>query len=364
MPRKTRKDPGRGQQSAGDVAGTVTRPVSLKFLAEYLGLSRATVSIVLNDAPVARGLSPKTRERVLRAAEKFNYRPNFFARYLNTKQAFLVAVISPDLGEGYDSTLLAGIQGHLLKSGFFYFVASHQWSEDLVRKLPGMMIDRGAEGVIFINTPLTKRLPVPVVNIGGRNAIPGVTNIVIDNDYGVKLGLEHLVELGHRRIAFFKGHAGSIDTEERWLAIERHSARLGIRLDERLCVQLERMSGTALSAIEEGYCAAHRLLERSRDFTALFAFNDMSAIGAIGAFRDAGLQLPQDVSLIGFDDVTSAAATFPALTTIRQPLRDIGELAAIRLLEYITDRAPSGEKIVVRPELVVRASTARMRLKQ
>lgn len=342
----------------GGPARSPDRPVSLKFLAEYLGLSRATVSVVLNDAPVARSIPQKTRERVLRAAEKFNYRPNFFARYLNHKRSFLIGVISPDLAEGYDSALLAGIQTQLLASGFLYFVASHQWSDELIDKLPGMLIERGAEGLIFINTQLSKPLGVPAVSIGGRKSLGGVTNIVLDNDEGVRLALEHLAGHGHRRIAFFKGHAGSIDTEQRWRAIEKHAARLGIDIEDTRTVQLERLSGTAVSAIDEGYCAAQKLLKSSRDFTALFAFNDMSAIGAMKAFRDADMPVPERVSVVGFDDVVAAATSYPPLTTVRQPLRSMGEIASRRLLERLNDGTSPAEKVIVKPELIIRESTS------
>jgi DNA-binding LacI/PurR family transcriptional regulator len=358
MPPNNGKRPGAKAKQSADA----DRPVSLKFLAEYLGLSRATISVVLNDAPVARGISPQTRERVVRAAEKFNYRPNFFARCLNKKRSYLIGVISPDLAEGYDSALLAGIQTELLSSGFLDFVASHQWREELIDKLPNMLIERGAEGIIFINTRITKRLVVPAVCIGGRKSLPGVSNLVIDNDHGVKLALEHLVSLGHRQIAFFKGHAGSIDTEERWQAIVKHSAQLGIEVDRRLTAQLERLTGTAISAIEEGYSAAQKLLKSSRSFTALFAFNDMSAIGAVNAFRDAGMKVPEDVSLVGFDDVIVAATTHPPLTTIRQPLREMGEVATSRLMARIEDETLPAENVVIKPELIVRGSTARVKL--
>lgn len=346
------------EKTPGNPVESLDRPVSLKFLAEHLGLSRATISVVLNDAPVARSIPQKTRERVLRAAEKFNYHPNFFARYLNNKRSFLIGVISPDLAEGYDSALLAGIQTQLLASGFLYFVASHQWRDDLIEKLPGLLIERGAEGLIFVNTSLSKRLGVPAVSIGGRKTLGGVTNIVLDNDEGVKLGLEHLVGYGHRHIAFFKGHAGSIDTEQRWQAIVKHAGRLGIKVESGLTVQLERLTGTAVSAIDEGYIAAQKLLSHGRRFTALFAFNDMSAIGAMKALRDADLPVPERVSVVGFDDVIAAATAYPPLTTIRQPLRAMGEIATRRLLERLKDGTLPADKVVVKPELVVRESTA------
>jgi LacI family transcriptional regulator len=351
MPRKTR------DAGLGSPVESPDRPVSLKFLAEHLGLSRATISVVLNDAPVARSIPEKTRERVLRAAEKFNYHPNFFARYLNHKRSFLIGVISPDLAEGYDSALLAAIQSELLASGFLYFVASHHWREDLIEKLPGMLIERGAEGLIFINTQLRKGLSVPAVSIGGRKSLSGVTNIVLDNDEGVRLALEHLVGLGHRRIAFFKGHEGSIDTEQRWKAVLKNAARLGIRVDAKLTLQLERLTGSAISAIDEGYYAGQKLLKSSPDFTALFAFNDMSAIGAMKAFREADLPIPGRISVVGFDDVIAAATAYPPLTTIRQPLRSMGEIAAKRILERLSDIASPAQKMEVKPELVVRESS-------
>jgi len=338
-------------------------PVSLKFLAEHLGLSRTTISLVLNDSPVAKAISEPTRQRIIEAAKEFNYRPNYFARYLNKKRSYLVGVMVPDLGEGYDTGVLAGLERQLLDDRYFYFVASHQWRPDLLEETPRMLIERGAEGIIFVNTPLEGPVSVPAVRIGGREKFERTSNIVIDNELGARLALEHLASLGHRRIAFFKGHMGSADTEERWHGIQGAASQLGIEIDPELVVQLDRsVLPPGPEAPDEGYFFGKQLLSRSRDFTALCAFNDMSAMGAMIAFREAGLRLPEDVSVIGFDDVQAAVFAYPTLTTIRQPLRHMGELAAKTLLRRIETKDVEPEHILVEPQIVVRKSTCAPRV--
>lgn len=354
MPRDSSSD------KTNRIVPPASKPVSLKFLAEHLGLSRSTISLVLNDSPVAKGLSQETRERVLRAAREFNYRPNFFARYLNNKRSYLIGVVSPDVAEGYSASVLSGIETFLLTSEYFFFTATHQWSPELVERLPSLLIERGAEGIILVNTPLVKPISVPCVSLGGHEPMEATTRVLIDNAHGAKLALQHLVNLSHRKIAFFKGHAGSADTEERWQGVEKAAAELGLKIDPKLVIQLTRLESSG-SATEEGYASAMALLNRSHEFTALFAFNDMSAIGAMNAFRDAGLSIPDDVSVVGFDDVQAAKVTYPQLTTVRQPLRQIGQLAAGRLVTAIEQGQSTAERIMVQPELIVRRSSAAAR---
>ena len=170
--------------------------------------------------------------------------------------------------------------------------------------------------------------------------------------------MRHLQQLGHERIAFIKGQEFSSDTEVRWKSITEAAARLKLRLYPKLTVQLEG----ELATPQLGYRVTKRLLEQKQRFTALFAFNDISAIGAIGALRDAKLEVPHDVSVVGFDDIQSAAFQNPRLTTIRQPLKKMGTIAAETLLRRIArpedDSYP--REIVVEPELIVRESTARV----
>jgi LacI family transcriptional regulator len=346
---------------AGRVLGaaavpSAAAPVTLKALADHLGLSPATISLVVNRAPAARAIPRATQDRVLAAARKFNYRANTIARSLRAQRSFTVGVLVPEISEGYAALVMSGIEDYLLQSGYLYFVASHRHRADLIKEYPRLMLDRAVEGIIAVDTPCPERLPVPVVAVSGHGATPGVTNIVLDHGRAARLALEHLAGLGHRRIAVIKGQAFSSDTETRWTAIVDSAAALGLTIEPALTVQLEG----DLPSPELGFGVTRALLERGRPFTALFAFNDISAIGAMRALREAGRRVPGDVSVVGFDDIQSAAFQLPPLTTVRQPLRRMGELAA----EIVLSRSDQPAKrlhpkqITVQPELVVRGSTA------
>jgi DNA-binding LacI/PurR family transcriptional regulator len=334
--------------------------VSLKSLADYLELSPATVSVVLNESPAAKAIPKHTKDRVRKAARELRYRPNFFARSLSLKRGFTVGVIVPEISEGYASSIMSGIEDQLLKEGYFYFVASHRNKADLIQEYPRMLIDRAVEGVILLNTPVVRPLTVPAVSVSGHQRVKGVTNIVVDNRKATYAALEHLVQMGHRQIAFFKGHPGSADTECRWDGICDAARALGLEIDPDLTVQLQKdADNPGPSVPEEGYVYAKKLLAARKPFTALFAFNDISAIGAVRALRDAGYCIPEDISVVGFDDILAAAYLTPRLTTVRQPLRQMGELAAQHLLASISNgHGRSTREISVEPELVIRESTA------
>ncbi len=327
-------------------------------MAEFVGLSPATVSAVINHSPASRSIPQETKDRILKAARELKYKPNFFARSLRQKRSFTVAVLVPELSEGYAATVLGGIEDQLLQEGYLYFVVSHRGRADLIDEYPRLLMHRGVEGFILINTSVPDDVSVPIVAIAGHSQTAGVTNVVVDNDKAGRLALEHLVSLGHRKIAFFKGHPWSSDTEPRWNAVCRAANDLGVEVSPELTVQLSGRTGPLEpSTPEEGTFYALQLLARRQPFTALIAFNDTSAIGAIGAFRDAGIAVPERISVVGFDDITAAAFTYPRLTTVRQPLHQMGVLAATTLLERITNPDLPCDHITVAPELVIREST-------
>src|SRR5438105_1193386 len=139
--------------------------VTLKFLAEHLGLSPTTVSVVISGSPLASTIAKGTKERIWQAAEEFQYRPNVFARYLQAKRTFSVAVLVPDIGDEFSSSLISGIEARLAESGYFYFVISHRGAPNLIETSPDTLLDRGVEGIILVNTPLERDLPVPVVAV-------------------------------------------------------------------------------------------------------------------------------------------------------------------------------------------------------
>lgn len=338
-------------------AQTANRHASLKTVAEHLGLSPATVSLVMNRSPVADSIPQETKDRIFSTARQLNYRPNFMARSLRQQRSFTVGVMVPEVSEGYAALVMSGIEDHLLQEGYFYFVASHRHKSDLIEEYPTLLLERSVEGLIAVDTPFDHHLPIPVVTVSGHREVKGITNIALDHRKAADLALQHLAELGHRRIAFIKGQVFSSDTETRWKAICDAIRRKGLTLNPKLVTQLEG----DLPSPELGYAVVRKLLAGGEHFTALFAFNDISAIGAIRALREAGLRVPEDVSVVGFDDIQSAAFQNPALTTVRQPLRKMGEIAAESLLRRIAGNDGIPATITVQPELIARGTTSSAR---
>jgi LacI family transcriptional regulator len=347
-PRKT-NGPSAAQKSPGT-------GVSLKLLAAHLGLSQAAVSFVINRSPAAKSIPLRTQDLIRAAAQELNYRPNHLARSLRQQRSFTIGVVVPEISEGYAALVMSGIEDHLLQEGYFYFVVSHRHRNELIQEYPLLLQQRAVEGLIVVDTVLSERVDVPSVAVSGHRDVPGVTNIVLNHGRAACLALQHLTNLGHRDMAFIKGQAFSSDTEVRWEAVREAAKKFGIEVKNQFVGQLEGESSSPLL----GYQVAQKLLAGGEPFTALFTFNDISAIGAVQALREAGRRVPEDVSVVGFDDIQSAAFQNPALTTVRQPLRQMGMIAAETLLQRITApaKAPYPKEIMVEPELIVRASTA------
>lgn len=341
------------------VPGVSSSPsISLKSLAEHLQLSPATVSLVINRSPAAKSIPQRTQERIRAAARELNYYPNFVARSLRAQRSFTIGVVVPEISEGYAASVMSGIEDHLLQEGYFYFVVSHRHRNDLIEEYPRILQQRAVEGLIAVDTICQEGVPIPVVAVSGHRVIQGVTNIVLNHDKAARAAMEHLFQLGHRKIAYIKGQAFSSDTEVRWQAVRKAATELNLNIDDRLVGQLEGES----SSPELGYQVARKLLATGEAFTALFAFNDVSAIGAVRALRETGRRIPDDVSVVGFDDIQSAAFQNPGLTTVRQPLRQMGVIAAETLLRRINApaKSPYPKNITIEPELVIRASTAKV----
>jgi len=337
------------------------RPATLKQLADFLGLAPATVSLVMNRAPVADTIAAGTKKRILEAAEQLGYRPNFLARCLRSRRSFTIGVLTPEVSHGYNTTVLGGIEDHLLQAGYFYFVASHRFQPDLIEEYPELFLHRAVDGLIVLNAPWKKEVPVPVVTISCHHEVKDTTRIVLDHHRAAELALDHLWKLGHREIAVIKGQPFTPDSEIRWDAIAAVASKASRPIDEDLVVQIE----DNLASPELGYRVTHALLGSGRRFTALFAFNDIAAIGAIRAIHEHGLRVPEDVSVIGFDDIDSAAYQHPGLTTIRQPLRQMGKVAAQTVLKRIAGKdSHSVRELVFEPELIVRGTTSAVKEKQ
>jgi DNA-binding LacI/PurR family transcriptional regulator len=329
------------------------QPISLKTLGEYLNLSPATISLVLNNAPGVRSIPQETRDRVIEAAAKFDYRPSFYARSLRKRQSFSIGVLVPELSDSYATQVLDGVEEFLIEEGYFYLTASHRRKPDLIEEYPRMLMERSVEGFIVIDTILEKSLSLPCVVVAGHRKIDGVTNVLLDQKRAAELALRHLYQLGHRKIAFMRGGSHSSDADDRWACLMAVARDLKLVIPPENAVQLE----LKVSTPELGFAPANDLIARGADFTALVAYNDISAIGAIRAFMNQGFRVPEDISIVGFDDIQGAAFHNPSLTTIRQPLQQMGAVAARILLQRIRGQATFPDVVPIHPELVIREST-------
>ena len=327
--------------------------MTLQMVADRVGLTKGTCSAVLNKSAASHSVPAHTQERILAAARELNYRPNFHARNLGTKRTYMIGVVTQEIGDFYSSPIISGIERCLRERGYFFLTVAHRHDPKLLENYSHLLLDRGVEGFITVDTIMDRPLPLPTVAIPGHRGLKDVTNIVLDHRKGAWLALSHLVELGHTEIAFMRGANVSPDSDDRWRSICEVAAELGVGMPDSLVVQLESDDATP----QLGYPFAQKLLARKRPFTALFAYNDISAIGSIRAFQDAGLQVPRDISVVGFDDISIAVHNNPSLTTVRQPLEKMGEMAARTLLKRLEDHGSWVPKIAIEPEFVVRDST-------
>ena len=327
----------------------------LREIAAYLQLSPATVSMVINDVPLAKSLSEETRARVLEAAKLFNYRPNLMARALSKRESRTIGVIAPESSDGYFTRVMRGLEDALLEAGYLYFTASHLGREELVREYPAALIQRGVDGLILVNTRIHEHPGVPSVSISDKCTIPDVTSILVDQRQGMDEAMQHLYDLGHRRILLMRGERWSLDADDRYSSMLAAAQRLGLATPPELQMTLETNQltpGIAFRAFQQ------RLTSRP-NFTAVLCFNDVAAIGALRAMGDIGLSCPEDISVVGVDDIGTAAFLIPRLTTSSQPLEMMGKAAVQRLLARLKQPDETHPPRVIFPmSLQVRESTA------
>jgi LacI family transcriptional regulator len=277
------------------------------------------------------------------------------ARSLRVQRTFTIGVILEEIGDGYGSSIVSGIEEYIRKKNYFFLTVAHRHDQELLHSYSQMLLARGVEGFITVDTSLREAPPLPTVAVAGHRQLENVTNIILDHHEAALLALKHLKELGHHEIAFLRGHPQSSDSEVRWNSICEVAQELGITINPELVVQIQGLDSTP----ELGYPFGKELLARKVPFTALFAYNDISAIGAMRAFQEAGLRIPDDASVVGFDDIASAIFCIPSLTSVRQPLKKMGNIAAETLLARIAGHGDFEREIAVEPELVVRNSTGR-----
>ncbi|MGA7931205.1 MAG: LacI family DNA-binding transcriptional regulator [Candidatus Sulfotelmatobacter sp.] len=343
--------------------------VTIRDVAKESGFSSTTVSIVLNDAPLARYIPPVTKKRIERAAEKLGYRPNQFARSLRSKRSHTVGVMVFDMTDPYCTLILRGIENTLYQASYLPILTDVHNERSRFERYLEMLLDRRVEGLVvlanwlFLDINLLADLEkssIPTVLIGCELKGDSMSSVIVDNEVGGYLAYEHLHSLGHRKIAFIRGPKTLADSSPRWRGICKCAKARGLELDSRLVVDLPE-SRDPLSSFEMGQKLTENLLQQKRQFTALLAFDDVTAFGVIRALAKAGLRVPEHCSVIGFDGVAASALCTPPLTTVRQPMEAMGADAVGIVLEGINrvleKREVSAHHRKVAPELVVREST-------
>jgi LacI family transcriptional regulator len=329
--------------------------------------------MVLNNAPLARHIPLKTRNRVKRAAKDLGYRPNLFARSLRSNRSQTLGVVVFDVTDPYCTQILRGIEDSLYHSGYLPILTDTQNKRVRFQRCVEMLLDRRVEGVIAIANPLYlesdllqdfAHREVPTVIIGRQLAEGSLSSVVVDNAAGTFAALEYLYGLGHRKIAFIRGPKALVDSAPRWNGLCEFARQCGLKIDPKLVVEIQGGN----SSYPVGVQLTQELLGRRREFTALVTFDDLTAFAAIGCLTNAGHRVPEDISVVGFDDIPGAAFYNPPLTTVHQHLEMQGSIGAEIIRDLIRARhnleavEPLRRRVV--PRLVVRQSTAPPRRSQ
>ena len=343
-------------------------------MARASGVSLTTVSFVLNNAPLAKYIPDDTKSRIHKAAKMLRYRPNAFARFLRTNRSHTVGLMVFDITDPYCTPIIRGIQNVLYQSSYLPLLTDVQNERARFERSLEMLLARRVEGLLiianwlFMNVNLLADLEknsTPIVMIGRELGVGSVSSVTVDNEVGGFAALEHLYSLGHRKIAFLRGPKALADSSARWRGIQNFARSRALEIDTSRVMHLPERN-VPLSAFDGGLRLVRELLGRDRTFTALLAFDDVSALGATRALAEANISVPYECSVIGFDDINLAAICTPSLTTIRQPLEMMGTIAATLLLEAVgalresVDFTAASRKVA--PELIMRESTAVQRI--
>lgn len=349
----------------------LAKRVRIVDVARESGFAPSTVSIVLNDAPVSRRVPEETKQRIRQAAKNLGYRPNIFARSLRGSRSQTIGIIVFDISDPYCILALDGIERALLPTSYLPIIMDARGDREQFESHLKVLVERRVEGLIVVATWQLERSKVlleaqpelPVVIIGRDLSRYGISSSKVDNEAGGYMALQHLYKLGHREIAIIRGPEKMPDGNSRWRGMQRFASEFGIALARKRIRQLPKSwsAATAFSCSEE---LARDLISGSSRFTALAAFDDVTALGAVRALSRAGYVVPKDCSVIGFDDVPQGATSTPGITTIRQPLAEVGEVAASSILESIRSQE-EGAAFASRvrtflPSLVIRDSTQRL----
>lgn len=328
-------------------------PVTLARVAKLAGVSPSTVSRILNGTAI---VSEEKRKSIDEAIAKLGFIPNPVARGLAGGRTLSIGVVTQAIDSPFYGPALRGIEDELDSAGYSPLFVSAHWDPVSEARCIDVLRSRRVDGLIVLNGSLSDQAlkatakHLPIVVTGRAIKGPGLFALNFDNYTGGLLATEHLVALGHRRIAFITGDAAHPDANERFRGYTDALKKAGIAFDPQLVMPGDYQVITGQQATE-------KLLSSRRKFTALFAANDQMAYGAALCLHRKGLRIPQDVSLIGFDDLSHSLYAAPPLSTVHQPAYELGRLTASSILQMLAGNKPTS--VMPGPELIVRDSTAK-----
>ena len=345
------------------------RHVTIVDVAKASGFSPSTVSIVLNEAPLSKHVAAKTKLHIRKTAEKMGYRPDASARSLRAGRSHMIAVMIFDISDPICTLILRGIERALDPTAFLPIVMDAHNEQKQFERYLKLMLERRVEGLIvvanwlFSDSQLLKEFQVnriPMTVVGRDLSTSAITSIVVDNEAGGHLAVRHIHESGHRAIAYIRGPREMQDSIQRWAGIRRFARSVKLPIDRRLVRELKGAVDPH-SGFDGGYELTRDLLQQGIPFTAVVAFDDLTALGVIRALYESGRTVPRDCSVIGFDNVPQASLATPGLTTVGQPMEQMGLLAAEWMLGQLQEEpagsGTEGVPTLMAPELFIRSST-------
>jgi len=333
------------------------RKPSIKDIARLAKVSHPTVSRALQNSPL---VNQKTAENIRKIAREAGYRPSAVARGLVTRRTRTIGMVVTTIADPFTSEVVSGIEQAASDNGYCVFLADSLANPEREKKVVQAFAEQRVDGIIVtssrvgaLHLPLLTEMMVPIVLVNDQHPGSVAHSVLIQNEEGTRMLTEHLIGLGHRRIAFIGDENGYQSDTERMGGYLKALEQAGIARDNALIAHGNGKPEAAL-------CAMNALLDLSAPPTAVCCYNDMTALGALHAIHARGLRVPEDLSVVGFDDLFLASYTNPPLTTIRQPMRRMGQLAMESLVKLMNGQE-SVAQIHIPAEMIVRASTAKVR---
>ncbi|PJN90627.1 LacI family DNA-binding transcriptional regulator [Bacillus sp. mrc49] len=329
--------------------------VTIKDVAREANVSIATVSRVINGKDKVK---KETKLKIEKVIEVLNFRPDQAARSMIMKETKTIGLIIPVLANEYWAALSEAIQEALWEKGYTLIMGSDNMNPDKQQAFFEVFVERKVDGIIMghnLSTITEKHIEdlrkngTPVVSLFPNSS--NISCVTSDNLQGAMIAVQHLIKLGHKKIAYIGAASTSVERE---LGYKNTLMMSNIKIDESIIIKSDEL---LRNFSQYGYNSAKRLIEGNNDFTAVFCANDLIAIGAIKAFYEAGLKIPENIAVVGIDNISMASLYQPSLTTVEQPIKEMGKTAVELLLQLKGDNSQStGKKITFPMKLIVRES--------